>query len=34
MAELDEMKPYEREIYIALLNKHIEEKNKKAQQRK
>ena len=29
LTELDNMIPYEREIYIALLKEHIEEQNKK-----
>lgn len=29
LTEIEAMLPYEREIYIALLNKHIEEENRK-----
>ena len=29
LTELDNMIPYEREIYIALLKDHIEEQNRK-----
>ena len=29
LTELDNMVPYEREIYVALLQAHIEEQNKK-----
>lgn len=29
LTELDNMYPWEREIYISLLNKHIEEENEK-----
>lgn len=29
LTELDNMFPYEREIYIALLNQHLEEEAKK-----
>lgn len=36
LAELDNMLPWEREIYVTLLIEHIKEENKKAeeQQRK
>jgi hypothetical protein len=29
LTELEDMYPWEREIYISLLNKHIQEKNEK-----
>lgn len=29
LTELDNMYPWEREIYISLLNKHIEEENQR-----
>lgn len=29
LSELDEMYPWEREVYISLLNKHIEEENER-----
>jgi len=29
LTELDDMLPWEREIYVGLLNQHIEEENKK-----
>ena len=29
LTELDEMYPWEREIYISLLNTHIEEENER-----
>lgn len=32
LAELEEMFPFEREVYIALLNLHIKEKNQRNKQ--
>jgi hypothetical protein len=32
LTELENMLPWEREIYIALLNKHIKEENEKKKQ--
>ena len=32
LTELDEMMPWEREIYVSLLQQHVEEENLKAQQ--
>ena len=32
LTEIENMMPWERDIYVALLNKHIEEENLKAQQ--
>ena len=32
LTEIENMIPWEREVYIALLNIHIEEENKKNQQ--
>jgi hypothetical protein len=29
LSELDDMYPWEREVYISLLNKHIEEENER-----
>jgi hypothetical protein len=29
LTELDDMYPFEREIYISLLNNHIEEENER-----
>jgi len=34
LTELDEMMPWEREIYIQLLLNHLEEEKEKAKQRK
>jgi hypothetical protein len=34
LTELDEMMPWEREIYVAMLTAHIEEENEKLKQRK
>ena len=34
LTELDDMIPWEREIYMGLLKQYIEEENIKAQQRK
>ena len=33
LTELEDMMPWEREIYISLLIAHIEEENKKANQK-
>jgi len=33
LSELEQLIPWEREIYIALLNRYIEEENIKLQQR-
>ncbi len=33
LTEIENMIPWEREIYVALLKQHIEEENLKAQQR-
>ena len=33
LTEIENMIPWEREIYISLLQQHIEEENLKAQQR-
>lgn len=33
LQELDEMYPYEREIYIELINKQIKEENEKRKQK-
>ena len=32
LTELDEMMPWEREIYISLLQQYVEEENLRAQQ--
>ena len=32
LTEIENMMPWERDIYVALLNQHIEEENQKAQQ--
>ena len=32
LTEIENMMPWERDIYVALLNQHIEEENLKAQQ--
>lgn len=32
LTELDNMLPWEREIYVTLLSEHIKEENKKAEQ--
>jgi len=32
LTEIENMMPWERDIYLALLNQHIEEENLKAQQ--
>ena len=34
LTEIENMIPWEREIYLALLNQYIEEENLKAQQEK
>mgnify|MGYP001171068305 CR=1 FL=1 len=34
LTELENMLPYEREIYLALLNEHIKEENKKYREAK
>ncbi len=31
LTELDNMMPYEREIYVQLLNRHVEQKNRERQ---
>ena len=33
LAELEDMLPWERDIYIAMLTQHIEEENQKIKQR-
>lgn len=33
LTELDNMMPWEREIYVALLNKYIEEENERIKKR-
>ena len=33
LTELENMMPWEREVYVSLLQQHIEEENLKAQQR-
>ena len=33
LTELENMMPWEREIYVSLLQQHVEEENLKAQQR-
>tara|TARA_R110000824_G_scaffold145200_2_gene313428 strand:- start:1328 stop:1459 length:132 start_codon:yes stop_codon:yes gene_type:complete len=33
LEELENMIPWEREIYVALLTKHVKEQNEKMQQR-
>jgi|TARA_X000000950_G_scaffold220702_1_gene265814 hypothetical protein len=33
LTELDEMLPWEREIYVGLLKQHIEEENERQKQR-
>ena len=32
LTEIENMMPWERDIYVGLLNQHIEEENLKAQQ--
>lgn len=32
LTEIEHMMPWEREVYLGLLNQHIEEENLKAQQ--
>ena len=32
LTEIENMMPWERDIYVAMLNQHIEEENLKAQQ--
>ena len=32
LTEIENMMPWEREVYLGLLNQHIEEENLKAQQ--
>ena len=32
LTELEDMLPWEREIYLSLLNTHIEEENRKAKE--
>ena len=32
LTEIENMMPWERDIYVALLNQYIEEENQKAQQ--
>ena len=32
LSELDNMVPWEREIYVSLLNKHIQEENERIRQ--
>ena len=34
LTELENMMPWEREIYVSLLHQHIEEENLKAQQQR
>jgi len=34
LTELENMLPYEREIYLSLLNEHIKEENKKMKEAK
>lgn len=34
LTELEGMLPFEREVYVALLNNHIEQENERAKQRK
>jgi len=34
LTELDEMMPWEREIYVAMLTDYIEEQNEQLKQRK
>ena len=34
LTELENMLPYEREIYLALLNEHVKEENKKMREAK
>jgi hypothetical protein len=33
LSELENMMPWEREVYVVMLNQYIEEQNTKAQQR-
>tara|TARA_B100000900_G_scaffold385800_1_gene375712 strand:- start:2724 stop:2882 length:159 start_codon:yes stop_codon:yes gene_type:complete len=33
LTELEEMMPWEREVYLAMLNDHLEEKAREAQER-
>ena len=32
LSELENMMPWERQVYIAMLNQHVEENNKKNKQ--
>ena len=32
LSELENMMPWERQVYVAMLNQHIEENNKKNKQ--
>ena len=34
LTELDNMMPWEREIYVALLNRYIQEENERIKQKK
>jgi len=34
LTEIENMLPYEREVYLTLLNEHIKEENKKLQESK
>lgn len=34
LSELDNMMPWEREVYVVMLNQYIEEQNTKAQQQR
>ena len=34
LTELENMLPYEREIYLTLLNEHVKEENKKMREAK
>jgi hypothetical protein len=34
LTELDDMMPWEREIYVAMLTDYVEEQNEKLKQRK
>jgi hypothetical protein len=34
LTELDNMMPWEREIYVALLNQYIQEENERIKQKK
>lgn len=34
LSELEDMMPWEREVYVVMLNQYIEEQNTKAQQQR